>query len=230
MEIDSSILDNKNSQVLYMDALNFIKEHRLVSISRQVYGQDLLEAAKRILKSGIHCLEITFDQASKDCLKDTPSSIALIKKELGDQICVGAGTVMTVDQAKAARDAGADFALAPNVDIAVIHAIKTLNMVAVPGAFTPSEIATAYNEGADIVKVFPAGTLGIDYIKAVRGPINHIPLMAVGGVSAQNVKAFLDNGCCSACIGSNIIDKKRAMAGAFDEIERAAAEFIKAIA
>ncbi len=213
-----------------MDALNFIKEHRLVSISRQVYGQDLLEAAKRILKSGIHCLEITFDQASKDCLKDTPASIALIKKELGDQICVGAGTVMTVDQAKAARDAGADFALAPNVDIAVIHAIKTLNMIAVPGAFTPSEIATAYNEGADIVKVFPAGILGIDYLKAARGPINHIPLMAVGGVSAQNVKAFLDNGCCSAGIGSNIINKKRAAAGAFDEIEHAAAEFVKAIA
>ena len=212
-----------------MDALTFIKEHRLVSISRQVYRQELLEAAKRILKSGIHCLEITFDQASPTSLQDTPDSIALIKQELGDEICVGAGTVMTIEQAKAARAAGADFALAPNVDVDVIHAIKTLDMVAVPGAFTPSEIATAYNAGADIVKVFPIGNLGVDYLKAIRGPINHIPLMAVGGVSASNIKSFLDNGCCSAGVGSNIINKKRAQAGAFDEIEQAAFEFVQAI-
>ncbi len=212
-----------------MDALTFIKEHRLVSISRQVYRQELLEAAKRILKSGIHCLEITFDQASPTSLQDTPDSIALIKQELGDEICVGAGTVMTIEQAKAARTAGADFALAPNVDVDVIHAIKTLDMVAVPGAFTPSEIATAYNAGADIVKVFPIGNLGVDYLKAIRGPINHIPLMAVGGVSASNIKSFLDNGCCSAGVGSNIINKKRAQAGAFDEIEQAAFEFVQAI-
>ncbi len=212
-----------------MDALTFIKEHRLVSISRQVYRQELLEAARRILKSGIHCLEITFDQASSTSLQDTPDSIALIKQELGDEICVGAGTVMTIKQAKAARAAGADFALAPNVDVDVIHAIKTLDMVAVPGAFTPSEIATAYNAGADIVKVFPIGNLGVDYLKAIRGPINHIPLMAVGGVSASNIKSFLDNGCCSAGVGSNIINKKRAQAGAFDEIEQAAFEFVQAI-
>ncbi len=212
-----------------MDTLNFIKEHRIVSISRQVYGADLLEAARRLIKSGICLLEITFDQASPDCLKDTPESIALIKKELGDRICVGAGTVMTKAQAQAARDAGADFALAPNVDIEVIHEIKRLNMIAVPGAFTPSEIATAYNEGADIVKLFPASALGIDYLKAIRGPINHIPLMAVGGVSEQNIKAFLDNGCCSAGIGSNIINRKRAEAKAFDEIEAAAAGFVKAV-
>ena len=136
---------------------------------------------------------------------------------------------MTIEQAKAARTAGADFALAPNVDVDVIHAIKTLDMVAVPGAFTPSEIATAYNAGADIVKVFPIGNLGVDYLKAIRGPINHIPLMAVGGVSASNIKSFLDNGCCSAGVGSNIINKKRAQAGAFDEIEQAAFEFVQAI-
>lgn len=212
-----------------MDTLNFIKQNKIVSISRQVYGADLLESARRIIRGGIRLLEITFDQADRDCLKLTPASISLIKKELGDEICVGAGTVMTVDQAKAAKDAGADFALAPNVDISVIHELKKLDMIAVPGAFTPSEIATAYNEGADIVKVFPAATLGVDYLKAVRGPINHIPLMAVGGVSVENVRSFLENGCCSAGIGSNIINKKRAAAKNFDEIQSAAAEFIQAI-
>ncbi|MDY6321399.1 MAG: bifunctional 4-hydroxy-2-oxoglutarate aldolase/2-dehydro-3-deoxy-phosphogluconate aldolase [Succinivibrio sp.] len=213
-----------------MDALEFILKNRLVSISRQVYGDKLLEAAKRILKGGIHCLEITFDQASATNLKDTPDSISLIKKELGDQICVGAGTVMTVEQARAAKKAGADFALAPNVDVEVIKEMKRLSLIAVPGALTPSEVATAWNAGADIVKIFPIGNFGVPYLKAIRGPINHIPLMAVGGVSAENVKAFLENGCCSAGIGSNIINKKRADAGDFDAIERAAAEFVKAIA
>lgn len=212
-----------------MDALKFIKENRIVSISRQVYGENLLEAAKAIVEGGIKLLEITFDQADPNCLKLTADSISLVKKTLGDEICVGAGTVMTLDQAKAACDAGADFALAPNVDIKVIHEMKRLNMVAVPGALTPSEIATAYQEGADIVKVFPVANLGVSYLKAVRGPINHIPLMAVGGVSVENIKSFLDAGCSSAGIGSNIINKKRADAGKFDEIRMAATEFFNAI-
>lgn len=212
-----------------MDTLKFIAENRLVAISRQVYGNDLLESAKAIIDGGIKLLEITFDQADSDCLKLTPASISLVKKTLGDKICVGAGTVMTVEQARAAKDAGADFALAPNVDFEVIHEMKKLGLISVPGAFSPSEIAAAYKEGADIVKVFPAANLGVDYIKAIRGPINHIPLMAVGGVSADNVKAFLDAGCGSAGIGSNIINKKRASAGKFDEIRQAALEFYNAI-
>lgn len=212
-----------------MNTLEFIKEHRLVSISRQVYGEELLECARRLIKGGIRCLEITFDQASSTNLKDTPSSITMIKKELGDEICVGAGTVMTLDQAKAAKDAGADFALAPNTDVNVIHEIKRLDMVAVPGAFSPSEIAIAWNEGADIVKIFPIAQLGVPYLKAVRGPINHIPLMAVGGVSEENVADFMKNGCCSAGVGSNIINRKRAQARDFDAVEKAAAGFVKAI-
>ena len=212
-----------------MDALKFIAENRLVAISRKVYGEDLARSAEAIVEGGIRLLEITFDQADPECLKKTGGSIALVKKLLGDKICVGAGTVMTKAQAQAARDNGADFALAPNVDFEVIHELKRLNLVAVPGAFTPSEIAAAYNEGADIVKVFPAANLGVDYIKAIRGPINHIPLMAVGGVSVDNVRAFLEAGCGSAGIGSNIINNKRAAAGKFDEILRSAQEFYSAI-
>ncbi|MGN0908049.1 MAG: bifunctional 4-hydroxy-2-oxoglutarate aldolase/2-dehydro-3-deoxy-phosphogluconate aldolase [Succinivibrio sp.] len=212
-----------------MDTLSFINQNKLVSISRQVYGQRLLECARRLLKGGIRCLEITFDQASPTNLKDTPESITLVKKTLGDQICVGAGTVMTVEQARAAKDAGADFALAPNTDPEVIREVKRLGMVAVPGALSPSEIAIAWNAGADIVKIFPIAQFGVPYLKAIRGPINHIPLMAVGGVSAQNVADFLKNGCGSAGIGSNIINRKRAEAGDFDAVEQAAREFAKAI-
>ena len=211
-----------------MDVLNFIYTHKIVAISRQVYGDGLLKAAEKLIEKGVRLLEVTFDQNSAECLVDTPESIRLIKTRLGDQICVGAGTVMTCEQARAAQQAGADFALAPNVDCEVIAEIKKLGLIAVPGALTPSEIATAYNAGADIVKVFPVANLGADYLKAIRGPLNHIPLMAVGGVNASNLKSFLDAGCCSAGIGSNLISKKRVQAGEFSAISQAAAELVAA--
>lgn len=211
-----------------MNTFDFIMEHKLVAISRGVYGTALLEAARSILAGGFRLLEITFDQADPGGISKTATSISMVKKELGEQICVGAGTVMTPDQARAARDAGADFALAPNVDLEVIRTLKKLGMLAVPGAMTPSEIAAAWNEGAEIVKVFPASVLGPAFVRAVRGPVNNIPLMAVGGVSTDNVRAFLDAGCCSAGIGSNIISRKRADAGDFEGMKNTAAAFVAA--
>ncbi|MCR5535826.1 MAG: bifunctional 4-hydroxy-2-oxoglutarate aldolase/2-dehydro-3-deoxy-phosphogluconate aldolase [Succinivibrio sp.] len=212
-----------------MDVVNFICTHKLVAISRQIYGQGLLSAAKILVDNGIHLLEITFDQNSPDCLQDTAAAIALIKEQLGDKICVGAGTVMSVEQARAAKDAGADFALAPNVDVEVIAQLRKLQLVAVPGALTPSEIALAYKAGADIVKVFPVANLGFEYLKAIRGPLNHIPLMAVGGVNADNVSDFLKAGCCSAGIGSNLLSRKKVDAGDFEQIKRSAAQLVAAV-
>ncbi|MBU3826968.1 MAG: bifunctional 4-hydroxy-2-oxoglutarate aldolase/2-dehydro-3-deoxy-phosphogluconate aldolase [Candidatus Anaerobiospirillum merdipullorum] len=212
-----------------MDAVSFILQERLVAISRGVYGAPLVQAVEEIYAGGFRLLEITFDQSSKSALQNTAKSITLIKEKFRAKMCVGAGTVMTVDQAKAAADAGADFALAPNTDPKVIHAMKDLGLTAVPGALTPSEIAMAYNEGADIVKLFPASTLGLDYVKAIRAPISHVPLMAVGGVSVDNVKSFLDNGFCSAGIGSNIINARKVQDGDFAKIRAAAEAFINAI-
>ena len=143
-----------------MNTLDFIYEKKLVAISRGVYGDDLLKASQIINEEGICLLEITFDQSSATNLIDTPKSIEKVKNALGDKMCVGAGTVMTVEQARAAKAAGADFALAPNTDVAVIHEMKKLGLIAVPGAFTPSEVATAYNEGADIV--IALSHLGVD--------------------------------------------------------------------
>lgn len=212
-----------------MDVIQFILHNKLVAISRKVYGEDLLKAAHCIVEGGIRLMEITFDQSDPQCLERTGSSIRMVKEALGDQICVGAGTVMTTAQAQAAKEAGADFALAPNTDLAVIKAMKNLGLIAVPGALTPSEISTAYQAGADIVKLFPASTLGIDYVKAIQAPISHVPLMAVGGVSESNVKDFLSQGFCSAGIGSNIINAKKIAAGDFDSVRQAAAAFVQAI-
>lgn len=202
----------------YMDVVSFIKENRIVAIARRVDPKRIAEMAKALEKGGIKLLEITFDQSSKTCIDDTVSEIAAVKEILGTRMCVGAGTVVTVEQAIAAFEAGADFALAPDTNVAVIRKVKELGMVSVPGAFTPTEILQAWNAGADIVKLFPAGNLGIPYLKAIRGPISHVPLMAVGGVDEDNAGSFLDNGFCSCGIGSNLVRNDLINDGKFEEL------------
>ncbi len=211
-----------------MKVLDFIYQHKIVAISRGVYGDDLIKAVKEVQKGGIKLLEITFDQQDENHLEKTSSSIAAVKEQFGSDICVGAGTVMSIEQVNCAADAGADFALAPNTDIKVLHEMKRLDLVAVPGALTPSEIAAAHNEGADIVKLFPASILGLDYVKAITAPINHIPLMAVGGVSTENAGAFLEKGFMSIGVGSHIINAKKIASGDFSGIESAARAFVQA--
>lgn len=212
-----------------MDVVDFICTNKLVAISRGVYGDDLLKAVEQVSLAKIKCLEITFDQSRADGITLTSKSIALIKEKFGKNLCVGAGTVVTCEQAIAAKEAGADFALAPNTDPVVIKKMKSLGLVAIPGALTPSEVVTAHNAGADIIKIFPVSTLGLDYIKAIRAPINNVKLMAVGGVSESNVKSFLDNGFCSAGIGSNIINVQKVAKQEFVQIRQDATAFVKAV-
>lgn len=209
--------------------VEWIFQHKIVAISRKVKVKDMVKTAEALYRGGIRSLEITFDQASPNCISDTAESIRQVKAALGDKMCVGAGTVMTVEQAEAAADAGANFALAPDTNPTIIKKIVELGMVAVPGALTPTEIAAAYQAGASIVKLFPAGNMGLDYVKAIRGPINHVSLMAVGGVNLDNVKEFLDNGFTSVGIGSNIVKNSLIEAGKFDEIETLAAKYVKKI-
>jgi 2-dehydro-3-deoxyphosphogluconate aldolase/(4S)-4-hydroxy-2-oxoglutarate aldolase len=205
-----------------------IKTNKLVAIARKVSVDSIVKTAQALYDGGIRLMEITFDQASSTCIQDTTESIKLVKKALGDKMCIGAGTVITVEQALAAKEAGADFALAPNVDVQVIKIMKENKMVAIPGAMTPSEIMDAWNAGADIVKLFPAGNLGLPYVKAIQGPINHVPLMAVGGINEKNVQEFLENGFCSCGIGSNIVRNDLIKAGSFDQLTKLAAKFVEA--
>ncbi len=204
------------------EALEKICKNRLVAIARGLDVEDMVPTARALYSGGVRCLEITFDQSSDTCLLDTPKAIALIKQEFGADVCVGAGTVMSVEQAEAAAGAGADFALAPNMDPVVIARAVQLDMAAVPGAMTPTEIAAAYAAGADIVKLFPASLLGSGYLRAIKGPLGHIPLMAVGGVNLDNIEEFLNAGFCSAGVGSELVRPSLVKAKKFDELTRLA--------
>jgi 2-dehydro-3-deoxyphosphogluconate aldolase/(4S)-4-hydroxy-2-oxoglutarate aldolase len=176
-----------------------------------------MPAAEALYEGGIRLMEITFDQADPECLRLTPRMIEALNARFPDML-IGAGTVMTREQARAAADAGARFALAPNIDPDVIDEALKRGMVAIPGALTPTEVAYAFKLGAAMVKLFPAGDLGVGYLKALRGPLPHIPLMAVGGVDLNNLADFFKAGAKAAGIGSNIVSNKLIAEGRYLEL------------
>ena len=142
---------------------------------------------------------------------------------------VGAGTVLTEEQLLLARDGGAKYIITPNTNPALIRKVKELGLISMPGAMTPSEAVAAWENGADIVKIFPAGTLGPDYIKAIRAPLSQIPLMAVGGVNEKNCASFLAAGCCGIGVGGGLVNKEWIMNGEWDKIIALAREYRKAV-
>jgi 2-dehydro-3-deoxyphosphogluconate aldolase/(4S)-4-hydroxy-2-oxoglutarate aldolase len=195
-----------------------INKYKIIAIMRNVALKDVLPTVKALYKGGIHLVEVTFNQKSETCIEDTVNSIKQINDFSDGNMFVGAGTVLTNEQVDAAVSAGAKYIISPNTNLEVIrHTIK-LGAVSIPGAFTPSEITTAYEAGASYVKLFPAEVLGINYIKAIRGPINHIPLLAVGGVNDENLKDFFAVGVSGVGIGSNIVKSSLIKEGKLDEL------------
>ena len=124
------------------------------------------------------------------------------------EMYIGAGTVLTTLQLAIAREAGAQFIVTPNTDRPIIHAIKALGLLAFPGAMTPTEAQRAHAAGADAVKIFPAGTLGPAYLKAIASPLSHIPFLAVGGVNDTNIAEFLRAGAIGAGVGGNLVNRE----------------------
>lgn len=183
-----------------------------------------VELAQAFYDGGIRAIEVTFNQKKPDDFCKTTDAIRAIKAAMGDKMCVGAGTVTSIELVNLAKEAGAEFIVSPDTNIDVIQHAKMLGMSCMPGALTPTEILAAYNAGADFVKVFPAGSLGVGYIKAIRGPLNQIPLLAVGGVSEKNVAEFMKAGCCGVGVGGNLVNKDWVAAGEWEKISAVAKE------
>ena len=183
-----------------------IQRTKIIAISRKLYGKELEAWCGAMFRGGIELLEITFDQSDSDRLRKTGDAIATMTDTFTEK-SFGAGTVLTTDQVKCAADAGAKFIISPNVDADVIRETKRLGLISIPGAMTPTEILSASRFGADYVKLFPAESLGIGYIKSIMAPINHIKLIATGGVNVKNAKSFLDLGMAGLGIGGNLCPK-----------------------
>ena len=212
-----------------MFSKEWLMKNKLVAISRKVAKEDIKNTAKALYEGGIRSLEITFDQSNPNCIEETVRSIEIVREVMGERMMIGAGTVLNVEQAIAAAKAGASFGLSPDTNVKVIDKVKDLGLISVPGAMTPSEIMVAWNHGADIVKLFPAGILTLAYYKAIKGPISHVPLMAVGGVGLENMKSFLDAGFCSCGIGSNIVRNDLIASKRFNDLTNLAKEYLSQI-
>lgn len=210
--------------------IQLVADTKLVAIVRGLEPKYCVPLAQAFYAGGIRAIEVTFNQKKPDEFYKTTDAIRAIREAMGDRMAVGAGTVTSVALVELAHGAGAEFIVSPDMNVDVIHRTKELGMVSMPGALTPTEILTAHQNGADFVKVFPAGCLGAGYIKAIRGPINHVLLLAVGGVSEKNAGEFMKAGCAGIGAGGNLVNKQWIEAGEFDKITALAKEFIRALA
>ncbi|MCK2006001.1 bifunctional 4-hydroxy-2-oxoglutarate aldolase/2-dehydro-3-deoxy-phosphogluconate aldolase [[Brevibacterium] frigoritolerans] len=185
-----------------MNTLTHIFENKIISIVRGAKPEDTLKIAKALRDGGVRLIEITLN--SPNALE----SIELISQELGEEMVVGAGTVLDPETARAALLAGSKFILSPTVHLETIKMTKRYGAVSIPGAFTPTEILTAYENGGDIIKVFPA-SVGPNYFKDIRGPLSHIPLLPTGGVTLDNITEFQKAGVVGFGIGSSLVNAKQ---------------------
>lgn len=209
--------------------VDILNKERLVAILRGVPMERIEGVITALINGGVKVLEFTFDHDMPDYINANAAKIRFAKEKFGQQLIIGCGTAIKVEEVEAAFEAGAQLVISPNVNEAVIKRTKELGMISMPGALTPTEICFAYDCGADIVKLFPAGELGVGYIKAVRGPLKHIPMSAVGGVKPENVSEFLDAGVSGFGVGGQLVLSKAVKEGDYSAIEKRAREFTDAI-
>lgn len=183
-----------------MNVLEILERHKIVAIVRL----DDLSTARHITEAlvggGIRAIEFTLTNP------DALSTIAAIRQSADATVAIGAGSVIRLDQVGAVADAGAQFVVSPISKRELISACAERDLPAMPGAFTPTEIQQAWEWGASVVKVFPANHLGRRYIKDVKAPLPHLRLMPTGGVNADNLREFLDQGAFAVGVGSSLIN------------------------
>src|SRR3954449_5507499 len=195
----------------------------IVAVVRSQDSNQLVEVARALADGGVTVTEITMTVPNAlDVLKQ-------VRDALGDRLLLGAGTVLDPETARAVLLAGAEYIVAPTVNLDVIRLCQRYNKLVMPGAFTPTEVLSAWEAGADIVKVFPAEVLGPAFFKAMRGPLPQVRLMPTGGVDLSTAADFLRAGACCLGVGSQLVEPKAVGARDFDRIRILAAEYVKII-
>lgn len=211
------------------DLCTLLREKKLISIVRGAPTDKITKIADALWRGGFCFMEITFDQSGKIPHEVTAEQIRIVRKAFEGRLHVGAGTVMTQNQLKLAADAGAEYIISPNTNPALIRETKAAGLLSIPGAFTPSEISDAYEAGADFVKLFPVDCVDLHYIKAICAPLNHIPLLAVSGVTPENLGDYLKVGMAGAGIGSILVKKEDVAAENYEAIAARARKYVEVV-
>lgn len=209
--------------------IDLIEKEKIIAIVRGAEPEQCEAVAKALYAGGIRLMEITYDQRRPESWQATANAIGALAREYEGRMFVGAGTVTSPELVELTAKAGGAFIISPDTDVAVIKKTRELGLVSMPGAMTPSEIKTAHNAGADFVKLFPVGSLGAGYLKAVKAPLSHIKLMAVGGVNEENAAEFLKAGAAGLGVGGNLAKKAWIEAGEYDRLTAAAKALVEAV-
>lgn len=204
------------------ESLELMLETGVVGVIRTESSRELLQVAEAIREGGVRCIEIAMT---------TPGALRVIEEVAAelDDVLVGAGTVLDPETARMAILAGAEFIVSPTLNFKVIALAKRYGKVVAPGTFSPTEILSAWEAGADIVKVFPATRLGPQYFRDIKAPLPQVRLMPTGGVDASNAADFIRAGADLICVGSALIDKKAIEAGRFEVLTENARKLIEAV-
>jgi 2-dehydro-3-deoxyphosphogluconate aldolase/(4S)-4-hydroxy-2-oxoglutarate aldolase len=207
------------------EILAFITEVGIVPIVRTSSAEGAIQAVEAIYNGGVRAAEVTMT---------VPGAIHVLEKladRFGGKLILGAGTVLDPETARACMLAGAEFFVTPSLRLSTIEMAKRYSKVICPGALTPTEVLTAWEAGADMVKIFPCGNVGgPKYIKALKGPFPQIEMIPTGGVNLETAGDFLKAGACAVAVGSELVDAKTIKEGRFDIIENRARQYLAAIA
>ncbi len=192
----------------------------MVAIIRATSGEQLAAVARALYEGGIDVIEVTFT------VPNAVDVLTAVKKDLGKQILLGAGTILDPETARTAILAGAEFLVSPTVNLDVIRLAHRYDKLMMTGAYTPTEILTAWEAGADIIKVFPADIGGPPYLKAIKGPLPQVRLMPTGGVNLETLPAFLNAGACAVGLGSSLVEKDAVERGDLNRIRELASQYV----
>lgn len=201
--------------------LTRVLDRGIVAILRATNGDKLVQVAEALVAGGIDVIEVTFT------VPRVLDIISAVRDKLGDRILLGAGTVLDAESARAAMLAGAEFIVTPVVSRPVIETCRRYDKLVMAGAFTPTEILTAWEAGSDIVKVFPADIGGPNYLKAVHGPLPQVRLLPTGGVNLETLESFVKAGASAVGLGTALVEKSALERGDMQRIQTLAAAFVE---
>lgn len=209
--------------------IDFMRKHKFVAIMRNIDPAFTERTARALYDGGVRLFEVTFNPSDADTVKKTGSVIEKLNKMFDGTALVGAGTVLTLDFAHIAHSAGAVFIVSPSTDASVMDYTKRHGMLSIPGAYTPTEIMTAHNLGADVVKIFPVAADEIGYLKNILSPLSHIPFMVTGGINADSISEFMKLNPVAVGAGTSLVTNDMAKDGRWDEICRNAKRHIEKV-
>lgn len=201
-----------------------IAESGVVAVLRGVDAEQIVPVARAIHAAGVTAIEITASDPN------VSEKVVAVTEALADtDAVVGAGTVLDRATAQSVIDAGAKFVLAPDVNESVVTTCNRYGVLCAPGVMTPTEATTAIEAGADILKLFPAATVGSDHISALQGPLGDVPILPTGGIGPENVDTFFEGGAIAVGIGSSIVDDDAIASGDMDQVRETASTVVTAV-